>query len=92
MCVHVQVGTGAKATEDLVKEILDEGLRRFPTYDKLWLMLGQYQEDHDDFLGAKARYVSGIKASPECVPLWLSLVRLELSGKVPGGGKLFGLF
>lgn len=71
---------------DQEKEILDEGLRRFPTYDKLWLMLGQYQEDHDDFLGAKARYVSGIKASPECVPLWLSLVRLELSGKVPGGG------
>jgi pre-mRNA-processing factor 6 len=71
---------------DQEKEILDEGLQRFADYDKLWLMLGQYMEDQQDFLGAKQKYVQGIKACPECVALWLSLVRLELDGKVPGGG------
>ena len=65
---------------------MDEGLGRFPEYDKLWLMLGQYMEDQEDFHGAKQKYVQGIKKCPDCVPLWLSLVRLELEGKVPGGG------
>ena len=70
---------------DQEKEILDEGLSRFGTYDKLWLMLGQYWEDKEDFLQAKQKYVQGIKACADCVALWLSLVRLELDGKVPNG-------
>ncbi|XP_021748892.1 protein STABILIZED1-like [Chenopodium quinoa] len=59
------------------KRLLDEGLQRFPSFFKLWLMLGQLHERCGELEKAKEAYVSGHKNCPQCIPLWLSLAKLE---------------
>ncbi|KAK7262264.1 hypothetical protein RJT34_29830 [Clitoria ternatea] len=73
------------------RRLLDEGLRQFPSFFKLWLMLGQLEErlaenakqlDQpekwlDHMKEARKVYESGLKNCPSCVPLWLSLANLE---------------
>ncbi|CAA0828706.1 Protein STABILIZED1 [Striga hermonthica] len=57
--------------------LLDEGIKHFPWFFKLWLMLGQLGERQGSEQKAKEAYELGIKNCPGCVPLWLSLARLE---------------
>ncbi|CAJ1956560.1 unnamed protein product [Sphenostylis stenocarpa] len=73
------------------RRLLDEGLKQFPSFFKLWLMLGQLEEQLaenakrldqsekrlDHLKEAKKVYESGLKNCPNCVPLWLSLANLE---------------
>ncbi|KAK9726755.1 hypothetical protein RND81_05G235200 [Saponaria officinalis] len=59
------------------RRLLDEGLQRFPTFFKLWLMLGQLHERLKQEAKAKEAYESGLKNCPHCVTLWLSLANLE---------------
>lgn len=59
------------------RKLLDEGLKRFPSFFKLWLMLGQLEERLHNLDPAKQTYESGLKHCPSCIPLWLSLANLE---------------
>jgi pre-mRNA-processing factor 6 len=73
------------------RKLLNEGLKQFPSFYKLWLMLGQLEErlaeaakqqgqpekKHAHNMEAKKVYDSGLKACPNSVPLWLSLANLE---------------
>lgn len=62
---------------DEERRLLDEALRRFPSFFKLWLMLGQLEERLGNSNKAKDAFESGIKNCPNCIPLWLSLASLE---------------
>ena len=46
------------------------GLKRFPDFDKLWLMLGQLEERRGAPPTARAAYANGIKRNINSVPLW----------------------
>ncbi|XP_045789815.1 protein STABILIZED1-like [Trifolium pratense] len=73
------------------RKLLNEGLKQFPSFYKLWLMLGQLEERlaeaakqqdqpkkwHALKMEAKKVYDSGLKSCPNSVPLWLSLASLE---------------
>ncbi|KHN36627.1 Pre-mRNA-processing factor 6 [Glycine soja] len=66
------------------RRLLDEGLKQFPSFFKLWLMLGQLEEQLaenekrlDCMNAAKKVYEAGLRNCPNCVPLWLSLANLE---------------
>ncbi|MCH88135.1 pre-mRNA-processing factor 6-like, partial [Trifolium medium] len=73
------------------RELLLEGLKQFPSFYKLWLMLGQledrlaerakkqgqYEKWHAHKQEAKSVYCSGLKRCPDCIPLWLSLAKIE---------------
>ncbi|PQP97477.1 protein STABILIZED1-like [Prunus yedoensis var. nudiflora] len=59
------------------RKLLDEGLKKFPSFFKLWLMLGQLEERLDRLEKAKEAYDLGLKHCPNSIPLWLSLVNLE---------------
>ncbi|CAL1406605.1 unnamed protein product [Linum trigynum] len=59
------------------RTMLDEGLKRFPSFFKLWLMLGQLEERLGQPEKAKEVYELGLKHCPNRVPLWLSLACLE---------------
>jgi pre-mRNA-processing factor 6 len=57
--------------------LLEEGIKRFPTFDKLYLMLGQLEERLGNTEGARAAYRAGIVRCMTSIPLWLSSARLE---------------
>ncbi|XP_057436053.1 protein STABILIZED1-like [Lotus japonicus] len=66
--------------------LLKEGLVQFPSFFKLWLMLGQLEERlaaaqpekyFDHLKEARNAYDSGLKECVNCVPLWLSRANLE---------------
>lgn len=59
------------------RKILDEGIRRFPTFDKLYLMRGQLEEREGNREAAKAAYNAGLKRCIHSAPLWISLAKLE---------------
>ncbi|THF97882.1 hypothetical protein TEA_017595 [Camellia sinensis var. sinensis] len=59
------------------RRLLDEGLKLFPSFFKLWLMLGQLEERLGNLEQAKEAYESGLKHCSSCIPLWLSLANLE---------------
>jgi pre-mRNA-processing factor 6 len=59
------------------RRLLDEGLKRFPSFFKLWLMLGQLEERLGHLEKAKEAYELGLKHCSSCIHLWLSLANLE---------------
>ncbi len=59
------------------RRLLDDGLKKFPYFDKLWLMLGQLEERRGAAEAARHAYQEGIKRSMHSVPLWRSAARLE---------------
>ncbi|RWR94203.1 protein STABILIZED1 [Cinnamomum micranthum f. kanehirae] len=59
------------------RALLEDGLTRFPSISKLWLMLGHLEERLGNLKQAKEAYGSGLKQCPSCIPLWLSLAELE---------------
>ncbi|XP_077241716.1 protein STABILIZED1-like [Tasmannia lanceolata] len=59
------------------RRLLEEGLKLFPSFFKLWLMLGQLEDRLGHLEQAKEAYESGLKHCPGCIPLWLSLANLE---------------
>jgi pre-mRNA-processing factor 6 len=71
-------------------ELLDEGVEKFPSSPKLWLMLAQLHEQMPVNAGsplregqqcgdpvARAVYADGLRECPNCVPLWCGISRLE---------------
>ncbi|PRQ45716.1 putative tetratricopeptide-like helical domain, pre-mRNA-processing factor 6/Prp1/STA1 [Rosa chinensis] len=72
---------------DEEKKFLEEGLKRFPSFFKLWLMLGQLEERLNDFQKAKAAnglskaravLTTARKKNSRNPELWLAAVRAEL--------------
>ncbi|WCJ22718.1 Pre-mRNA-processing factor 6 [Euphorbia peplus] len=59
------------------RRLLNEGLKRFPSFFKLWLMLGQLEERLSHLAKAKEVYELSLKHCSSCIPLWLSLASLE---------------
>uniref|UniRef100_T1JXH8 Pre-mRNA-processing factor 6 n=1 Tax=Tetranychus urticae TaxID=32264 RepID=T1JXH8_TETUR len=64
--------------EDALK-LLNEGVKDYPTYPKLWMMIGQIAQSESKFDDARLAYQQGIKFNPTSIPLWLLLSRLEES-------------
>ncbi|KNB41618.1 hypothetical protein JH06_4931 [Blastocystis sp. subtype 4] len=62
-------------TEEL--SLLTDGIQSYPEYAKLYMMLGQYYQQHDDIDQARNTYRKGLLKCPFSVPLWLLYVRLE---------------
>jgi pre-mRNA-processing factor 6 len=62
------------------KELLDEALKTYGDFAKLWMMKGQIlaQQDSNGFEAARDAYLEGIKRCPTSIPLWLLLIRLEI--------------
>lgn len=69
---------------DKERELLAEGIKRFPAFAKFHLMMGQLEERLGNIEGARAAYKAGLVKCMGSVPLWLSAVRLEEEqGNVP---------
>lgn len=62
------------------KELLEEALKNYGDYPKLWMMKGQIlaQQGPSGFDAAREAYLEGIKRCPTSIPLWLLLVQLEI--------------
>ena len=59
------------------RALLEEGLRRHPSFHKLWLMLGQLEERLGCPDAARTAYAAGVKRCPECAALWRAAARVE---------------
>lgn len=59
------------------KNLLHEGIKKYPDFHKLYLMLGQISEQENQPHQAIRHYESGLKYNPTSVPLWISLSRLK---------------
>ena len=62
---------------DKEKELLEEGLERFPQFHKLWLMLGQLKDRIGQPEAARETYEKALRNCPHSTPLWLSAAALE---------------
>jgi len=70
--------------EEQERSLLEEGIRRFPTFEKFYLMLGQLEERRRDTEAARVVYRNGLLRCMNSIPLWLSAARLEeAAGNVP---------
>ncbi|PSC71481.1 STABILIZED1-like [Micractinium conductrix] len=67
-----------QATEE--RQLLTEGIRRFPSFWKLHLMLGQLEERQGHADAARLAYAAGIKRNMDAIPLWVAAARLEERG------------
>jgi len=63
--------------ESKERELLEEGLQRFPEFHKLWLMLGQLEDRAGHPAVARDVYERALRACPHSTPLWLSAAALE---------------
>ncbi|KAF5841064.1 PRP1 splicing factor, N-terminal-domain-containing protein [Dunaliella salina] len=61
------------------RALLEEGIRRFPTFEKHYLMLGQLEEREGHMEAARTAYRTGLGRCMTSVPLWTSAARLEES-------------
>lgn len=59
------------------KQLLNEGLKEFPTYPKFYMMLGQINEQEGNLSETRKIYVEGTKKCPNSVDLWIVLIRFE---------------
>lgn len=60
--------------------LLDEGINRYPSFAKFYIMAGQCVENPallNDSTRAREYYQSGLKTCSDSVPLWILMVRLE---------------
>ncbi|KAI8902047.1 PRP1 splicing factor, N-terminal-domain-containing protein [Globomyces pollinis-pini] len=65
---------------DKALELLDEGLKRFPTFEKLWLIKGQIlKDDMANLEAARANYTNALKILPKSHLIWIHSSRLEES-------------
>jgi pre-mRNA-processing factor 6 len=59
------------------RELVNEGLEKFPRFPKLWMMKGQIEEQENQTAKAREAYHTGLKSNSDSIPLWLLLSRLE---------------
>ncbi|GAY67549.1 hypothetical protein CUMW_257400, partial [Citrus unshiu] len=58
------------------KKLLYEGIKHFPFFFKLWLMLGQLKERFARFEDLREIYQKGLHNCQNCIPLWISLANV----------------
>lgn len=59
------------------RQLLEEGLKRYPAFAKMWLMLGQLEERQGRVDAARSAYAAGLKRCADSIPLWRAAARLE---------------
>lgn len=57
--------------------LLEEAVKVFPDYPKLWMMKGQIEEQQNQLDTAAATYAHGLKKNQSSIPLWLLSAALE---------------
>ncbi|XP_076062017.1 pre-mRNA processing factor 6 [Oratosquilla oratoria] len=62
---------------EAAKKMLDDGLRDFPDFPKLWMMKGQILDQQDNLDGAWEVYRDAVKKCSQSIPLWRLLATLE---------------
>jgi predicted Zn-dependent protease len=62
---------------DAALQTLEEAIKKFPTFDKLYMIKGQTHQDRAEIPLAREAYAKGVKACPKSIPLWLLSTRLE---------------
>ncbi|XP_014780302.1 pre-mRNA-processing factor 6 [Octopus bimaculoides] len=62
---------------DNAKLLLEEAVKHYPDFAKLWMMKGQIEEQRSNISIAREAYNQGLKKCPNAIPLWLLLSRLE---------------
>ena len=60
-------------------QLVEEGLRKFDYFEKLWMMKGQLETELKRVEDARSSYAQGVKKCPQCIPLWGLMCDLELS-------------
>ena len=65
------------------KELLEEALKNYGNFPKLWMMKGQISivQGVGGFEAAREAYLEGIKRCPTSIPLWLLLIHLEVENE-----------
>ena len=69
------------------RALLQDGIAKFPYFDKLYLMLGQLEERSGAPDAARAAYQAGLKRCISSVPLWRSIARLEEASSAVGKAR-----
>lgn len=64
-----------KITEAL--QLLDQGLVKYPTAEKLWMIRGQILIDRGDNQKARENFTKALGHCAKSVPLWIMAARLE---------------
>ena len=59
------------------KLLLEQGLKDYPNFPKLWMMMGQIAEQENQIDEARKVYQSGVKQNPNSIHLWILLSKLE---------------
>jgi len=67
----------AMGNQEQQKELLRQGLSKYPLCWKMWLMSGQLEEEKGNMAGAREAYTLGLRKCPECVPLWAAAAATE---------------
>jgi pre-mRNA-processing factor 6 len=90
-------GSGSDSGSSAELATLDEAVKQFPTFEKLYMMAGQACERQQLFEKARGYYQAGLRRCPSCVSLWKLAATLEQrffaatsastgSSEVAGGG------
>ena len=74
---------------DAVEErrLLAEGLEKFPSSWKMWLMLGQLEEARGDADAARTAYTKGCRRCHDAIPLWTAAATLEQRSGFPAKAR-----
>lgn len=62
---------------DVALKLLEEAIKVFGDYAKLYMMKGQIEEQMEKNEEARNTYSQGLKKCATCVPMWILLSRLE---------------
>lgn len=66
------------------RQVLRDGIERFPDAAKLHMMLGQLEERLGNPAAARKALQAGLSHNPKAIPMWIMLARLEeRQGSVP---------
>ena len=57
---------------------LQEGVKKYAEFDKLWMMLVQCKEAQGNIDEARAAIAEGTAKCPQSTPLWILAAQLEL--------------
>ncbi|XP_074602507.1 pre-mRNA processing factor 6 [Brevipalpus obovatus] len=59
------------------KALLEEGVKTYVKFPKLWMMMGQIAEEQKLVSEARKAYKTGLEHNPKSIPLWILWSRLE---------------
>ena len=62
---------------DAQRDILHQGIKKYPTAWKLHIMLGQMEQALGNTEDARRAYSAGLRECPHAEPLWIASARLE---------------